>query len=159
MAQQCSNRLKNTPHSVDSNFWFTTFAKARRSSDYFYPIKSLIGFLHSDWQIQMYYIALAPLVYVFIFYWLLPTSAAWLYSRGNNDAARKVILKLSGKFPEAGIDEEFIDQVEKSVELKMADSTGETFTQADLFKTPRMRMVTIVEMYQWFATTLGNFLN
>ena len=107
----------------------------------------------------MYYIALAPLVYVFIFYWLLPTSAAWLYSRGNNDAARKVILKLSGKFPEAGIDEEFIDQVEKSVELKMADSKGETFTQADLFKTPRMRMVTIVEMYQWFATTLGNFLN
>ena len=37
----------------------------------------------------------------------------------------------------------------------MEDSVGQTFTQADLFKTPNMRLVTIVEMYQWFATTLG----
>ena len=117
--------------------------------------KSLIGFLHSDWQIQMYYIALAPLVYIFIFYWLLPTSAAWLYSRGDFTGARKVLLKLSAKFPRSNIDDQFIDEVEKSVQMKMEDSAGQTFTQADLFKTPNMRLVTIVEMYQWFATTLG----
>ena len=117
--------------------------------------KSLIGFLHADWQIQMYYIALAPLVYIFIFYWLLPTSAAWLYSRGDFTGARKVLVKLSKRFPRSNIDDQFIGEVEKSVQMKMEDSVGQTFTQADLFKTPNMRLVTIVEMYQWFATTLG----
>ena len=104
----------------------------------------------------MYYIALAPLVYIFIFFWLLPTSAAWLYSQGNFTGARKVLFKLSAKFPLSNIDDQFIDEVERSVQLKMEDSAGQTFTQADLFKTPNMRLVTIVEMYQWFATTLGS---
>ena len=103
----------------------------------------------------MYYIALAPLVYIFIFYWLLPTSAAWLYSRGDFTGARKVLLKVAVKFPRSNIDDQFIDELEKSVQMKMEDSAGQTFTQADLFKTPNMRLVTIVEMYQWFATTLG----
>ena len=36
----------------------------------------------------------------------------------------------------------------------MAKAAGQTFTQADLFKTRRMRLITIIEMYQWFSTTL-----
>ena len=59
------------------------------------------------------------------------------------------------KFQRSNIDDQFIDEVEKSVQMKMEDSVGQTLTQADLFKTPNMRLVTIVEMYQLFATTLG----
>ena len=44
--------------------------------------------------------------------------------------------------------------MEASVKLQQKSGDGKVYTQIDLFKPPRMRIVTIVEMYQWFATTL-----
>ena len=121
-----------------------------------YMFLSLVGYLFSDWQDQMYVLTFTPLVYILIFYWLLPTSAAWLFSCKKNVEGRKAVQKLSKKYPAANMDDKFIDELEYSVQTKMAaiaDTDG-AYTQLDLFKTPKMRIVTIVEMYQWFATTL-----
>ena len=119
-----------------------------------YMFLSLIGYIFPDWQNQMIVIAIAPCVYIFIFYWLLPTSAAWLFSVGKTAEGREVVQQWSKKYPTANIDETFIDQLEHSVQQKMANAPSGTYSQLDLFKPPRMRIVTIVEMYQWFATTL-----
>ena len=75
-----------------------------------YMFLSLIGYLLDDWHDQMIIIALAPCVYIFVLYWILPTSAAWLYSRGNDSAGRKAVQKLSKKFPKANMDDDFINQ-------------------------------------------------
>ena len=50
--------------------------------------------------------------------------------------------------------ESFLDEVEASVKLQQKSGDEKVYTQIDLFKPSRMRIVTIVEMYQWFATTL-----
>ena len=55
--------------------------------------------------------------------------------------------------------EAFLDEVEASVKLQQKSGDGKVYTQLDLFKPPRMRIVTIVEMYQWFATTLVYYGN
>ena len=62
---------------------------------YFFILTSLIGFIHTNWQIQMYYIALAPLVYVLIFHWVLPISPAWLYSRGKNEKGLLLLHRVT----------------------------------------------------------------
>ena len=48
-------------------------------------------------------------------------------------------------------------EVEYSVALDQEDdnqSENVTYTQADLFKRPGMRKITIICMYQWFASSL-----
>ena len=119
-----------------------------------YMFLSLIGYIFTDWQDQMIIITFAPCLYIFIFYWILPTSAPWLFSVGKTAEGRKTVQNWSTKFPTANIDEIFIDELEYSVQTKMGNEPAGNYSQLDLFKTPKMRIVTIVEMYQWFATTL-----
>lgn len=60
---------------------------------------SLIGYLHSDWHTQMIYITFAPVVFILGFYWILPVSAAWLFSRGEGMKAKRVVAQFGKKFP------------------------------------------------------------
>ena len=51
----------------------------------------------------------------------------------------------------------YLSEVEYSVALDQEDdnqSENVTYTQADLFKRPGMRKITIICMYQWFASSL-----
>lgn len=51
----------------------------------------------------------------------------------------------------------YFSEVEYSVALDQEDdnqSENVTYTQADLFKRPGMRKITIICMYQWFASSL-----
>ena len=64
-------------------------------------------------------------------------------------------MHLAARFPTSKIDNQFIDEVEKSVAEEMKCSSGEDLTNLDLLRSPGIRMVTFLVMYQWFATTLG----
>jgi len=118
-----------------------------------YMLLSLIGYLLSDWQDQMIVVLLAPLLYIPI-YLFLPTSIAWLFSSRKYDRARVETKKIAASLNVNDCSESFLDKVEASVKLQQKSGDGKVYTQIDLFKPPRMRIVTIVEMYQWFATTL-----
>ena len=115
---------------------------------------SFIGYFLHDWQQQMLVLTLTPLVFVLVFFWLVPTSIAWLFATGKFEDGRKGVESLSDRFPDANMDEEFIDDLEYSVKQKMSNSSGAKYTQVDLFKTPGMKKTTFIELTQWFSTKM-----
>jgi len=117
---------------------------------------SFVGYLCRDWRDQMIVIALMPTAYLLIFFWLLPKSARFLFSAGRNEEAKQSLKRIATHFPKKQIDDDFINQVEYSTQLDMAQKSGDetVYSQADLFKEPGIRRITLFCMYQWFATTL-----
>ena len=102
----------------------------------------------------MIVLTVTPLVFCVAFYWILPTSNAWLFATGRFDEGRDGVEKMGKKFPKENIDEGFIDEVEYSVKEKMTDGGARTYNQTDLFKTPGMRRTTLIELVQWFSTKM-----
>ena len=82
----------------------------------------------------MIVLVFAPLLYILVFHWLLPTSSAWLYSRSKNSLGRKSIKALGKKFPNADLTDDFIDEIEWSIKEKTGEMTKVTYSQIDLFK-------------------------
>ena len=119
-----------------------------------YMALSVVGYFARDWRMQMIIISVIPVVF-FIFYFLLPSSARFMFSAGRVEDAKKALRRIATHFPEKEIDDEFIDQVQYSTQLAMSSQTDDVvYTQADLFKSAGTRKVTLLCMYQWFATTL-----
>ena len=115
---------------------------------------SFVGYFCKDWRLQMIVIACIPAVF-FLFYFFLPSSARFMFSAGRNEDAKKALRRIASHYPKANIDEEFINQVEYSTQLDMSGKTDDVvYTQADCFKTAGTRRITMLCMYQWFATTL-----
>ena len=118
-----------------------------------YALLSLVGYIIKDWQDQMIVLSLAPVFVIPIFFYL-PYSTAWIFSQKRYDDAKENV-KLIGRKYEIETDEKFLEQLEASVKAQQkSDAGGKTYTQIDLLKPRRMRIITLVEMYQWFATTL-----
>lgn len=115
---------------------------------------SVIGYYLKNWQSQMIVLTLTPMVFVVAFYWILPTSNAWLFATGQFEEGRAGVKKLGERYPDANIDDAFIDELEYSVKQKMSKGGTKTYTQADLFKTPGMKRTTFIELSQWFSTKM-----
>ena len=62
----------------------------------------------------MIVIAVMPVFYLFIFYFLLPMSPRFLFSAGRNEDGKKALRQIAKHYPKANIDDKFIDQVEYS---------------------------------------------
>ena len=92
-------------------------------------------------------LASAPLLFICVFYWVLPKSPAWLYSRNENDLGRKGVQSLSRKFPKAELTEDFIDEIELSIKLKTGQLNEKTYTQMDLFKERIYKSILSVKIF------------
>ncbi|CAG5106233.1 Oidioi.mRNA.OKI2018_I69.chr1.g2750.t1.cds [Oikopleura dioica] len=117
---------------------------------------SFIGYFFKDWQSQSLAIAVFPLPFVLFFFWVLPVSSPWLFSTGNYEKASENILEIGVKyFPDRQIDYEFTEKLTAQIKLKQSDEkSAQVRTQLDILRPPGMRKITMIELYQWFATTL-----
>lgn len=79
---------------------------------------------------------------------MLPTSYRWLYSKNRNDEARSA-LKVFSKKCNNELDDDFISYVESC-----ANSVEEKASGTDIFRLPKMRLITINSMYCWFVTSM-----
>ena len=59
-----------------------------------YMFLSYIAYMERDYHVMQVYISLFAIPY-FIFYWLIPTSPRWLYTKNRNSEAREILMKFS----------------------------------------------------------------
>jgi len=114
---------------------------------------SIIGSFIHNWHQQMMVFVAVPLVFVFIFFWIVPMSNAWLYATKKFDEGRVGVKHFAEKV-NVDVDEGFLDELQYSVEQKMSSGAAVTYTQADLFKRPGMKKTTFIELTQWFSTKM-----
>ena len=78
--------------AATAGFVYTTEVVGRRYRTWFglgnqilravgYISLSFIGYFIRNWHHQMIVFTVTPLIFVFFFYWLLPTSNAWLFAK------------------------------------------------------------------------------
>ncbi|CBY18882.1 unnamed protein product [Oikopleura dioica] len=117
---------------------------------------SFIGIFFRDWKTQSLVIAFFPLPFVLFFFWVLPISSPWLFSTGNYERAKWNVLQIGKKyFPDCNIDNNFAEELCVHMEkVESEDLNVRVKTQLDIVRPPGMRKIVIIELYQWFATTL-----
>lgn len=97
------------------------------------------------------YLSLAvsvPFALLYLFYHLIPESPRWLMAVRRHDRALAVLRKIA-KTNKRTLPEEF-DNLFTSIRK---DSSTHSYGILDLFRTPRLRMQTIIITFIWFANT------
>lgn len=108
----------------------------------------------ADWQL-LTLVTSAPLCLALLTPWLVPESARWLVSRGKIDKALG-ILKSFEKINHAEVKPEIYDQFKKScTQLQKEEAANSNYSILDLFKTPRLRRITLLFIVIWMAISLA----
>ncbi|XP_053978620.1 organic cation transporter protein isoform X1 [Hylaeus volcanicus] len=112
-----------------------------------------IAYFLADWRMTCIATS-APLVLALATPWLVPESARWLVSQGQIDRAIGILNKFERvngtKVPE-DVYKRFRETCAKICKEEEADRT---YSVLDLFKTPRLRNITILFIVIWMAISL-----
>ncbi|XP_050515589.1 organic cation transporter protein [Diabrotica virgifera virgifera] len=112
-----------------------------------------IAYYLADWRLLCYATS-APLVIAIFTPWLVPESARWLVSQGQTKKAID-ILKRFEKVNKTHISEKIYEQFRISCEkAQQAENMERKYTVIDLFKTPRLRKITLILVVLWMAISL-----
>lgn len=113
-----------------------------------------IAYFLGDWQ-HLALVTSAPLCLSIFTPWLVPESARWLVSQGKIDKA-VTILKKFEKINRTEVKPEIYDQFKKScAQLHKEETANSNYSTIDLFKTPRLRQITLLFMIIWMAISLA----
>ena len=114
-----------------------------------YGSLSLIGYYARDWHYMQVLLGLSCLPF-FVFYFLLPPSHRWLYSKGHRAEGRKELKAFAKR---CGVD--LADESAEKVEGMTAEmGSMRYYTSFDLMKWPKMRLVSLNSGYCWFVTSM-----
>lgn len=112
-----------------------------------------IAYFLADWRMTCI-VTSVPLVLAVATPWLVPESARWLVSQGQVDRAIEILNKFERvngtKVPE-DVYKRFRETCAKICKEEEADRT---YSVLDLFKTPRLRKITILFIVIWMAISL-----
>nr|XP_033787616.1 solute carrier family 22 member 13-like [Geotrypetes seraphini] len=87
-----------------------------------------------------------PLALVFSYIWIIPESARWLLTQGENEKAKKILQKAAS-INKRTIAEEMLLQL-------MEEKKSPSENMLDLFRSKRLRKITLISCYLWFANSL-----
>lgn len=115
----------------------------------------LISYYFRNWR-QFQIIISVPSLFLISYYWLLPESPRWQLAVGNKEAAIATLKKAAkcNKLPTEKI------ETDVSLYLETKDQTQKEVHKGnmmDLFRTPVMRMYTIVIGFNWLVCGLCFF--
>lgn len=97
----------------------------------------------------------APLCLSILTPWLVPESARWLVSQGKIEKAVRILKKFQ-KINCTDVKPEIYDQFEKScARLHKEEAANSSYSTIDLFKTPRLRQITLLFIVIWMAISLA----
>lgn len=111
---------------------------------------SVIGYYNRDWHNMQLYMALFSIPF-FVLYFFIPTSPRWLYAKGRNQEARKVLMEISDRSG-GTLDEKFLDMFEEKVLEN--EYKGGNYSSLDLFKYTHMRLITFIMFWGWLVTSM-----
>ncbi|XP_041045235.1 solute carrier family 22 member 13b [Carcharodon carcharias] len=97
-----------------------------------------------DWRMLQLTIS-CPMALFFSYIWVLPESARWLVTKGHYKAAKKHLMNAA-RINKRVVPETLLDKIMTEKEIHQA-------TLLDLFKTPRLRRVTLILISIWFINS------
>ncbi|ENN72266.1 hypothetical protein YQE_11127, partial [Dendroctonus ponderosae] len=100
----------------------------------------------ADWK-MLCYVTSAPLALAILTPWIVPESARWLVSQGQFDKSIGILRKFA-RINKRTVDDKTYDR------FKQEEECGKNYTVLDLFKTPRLRKITIILILLWMAISL-----
>ncbi|XP_053673167.1 organic cation transporter protein [Anopheles nili] len=112
-----------------------------------------IAYYLADWK-MFAIVTSAPLALAIFTPLLVPESARWLVSQGKIDKAIGILKKfetINKKTIDAKVYQEFSDSC---VRLQEEEAANSNYSVLDLFKTPRLRNITILLIAIWMAISL-----
>nr|XP_029729164.1 organic cation transporter protein [Aedes albopictus] len=112
-----------------------------------------IAYYLANWQLFAI-VTSAPLALAILTPWLVPESARWLVSQGKVDKAINILKKFE-KINKKNVDAKvYQDFTESCVRLQEEEAANSSYSVLDLFKTPRLRNITILLIVIWMAISL-----
>ncbi|XP_075161063.1 organic cation transporter protein-like [Haematobia irritans] len=112
-----------------------------------------IAYYLANWKL-LAIVTSAPLALAIFTPLLVPESARWLVSQGKVDKAISIMKKLeksNGKYIPA---ETYQNFKESCMRMNQEESQNQSYSVLDLFKTPRLRRITILLIVIWMAISL-----
>ncbi|XP_026748832.2 organic cation transporter protein-like isoform X1 [Galleria mellonella] len=110
-----------------------------------YTILPVIAYFIRDWR-KLQLITSVPWLLVIIYYWLIPESPRWLITVGKKKEAVDILSHIAKKNNRSTENIEIIvDEIEKET-MREKQKHGTYF---DLFKTPKIRIYTIITALVW----------
>ncbi|XP_044269954.1 organic cation transporter protein [Tribolium madens] len=112
-----------------------------------------IAYYLADWK-MLCYVTSAPLALAIITPWLVPESARWLVSQGKFDKAIGILRKFQ-RINKTKVEEETYNKFKAScLKTQKEEEMDKAYTVFDLFKTPRLRKITLLLIVMWMAISL-----
>lgn len=106
-----------------------------------------------NWQ-QLAIVTSAPLALAVFTPWLVPESARWLVSQGQSAKAIKILHRFE-KINRATIKPEIFTEFSQTCErLAKEEEANASYSILDLFKTPRLRSITILFIAIWMCISV-----
>lgn len=112
-----------------------------------------IAYYIANWKVFAI-VTSAPLALAIFTPLLVPESARWLVSQGKVDKAIKILKKFE-KINKKTIDPKvYQDFSDSCIRLQEEEAANNNYSVLDLFKTPRLRNITILLILIWMAISL-----
>lgn len=113
-----------------------------------------IALFLKNWQL-LAIVTSAPLGLSIFTPWLVPESARWLVSRGKIEKAVRILRKFE-RINKTEVKPDIYDRFEKScTQLHKEETANSNYSTLDLFKTPRLRQITMLFIVIWMAISLA----
>lgn len=107
-----------------------------------------------SWQL-LSIVTSTPLCLALLTPWLIPESARWLVSRGKIDKA-VAILRRFERINKTTVNSQIFAEFEANCrQLQQTESANNSDSIIGLFKTPRLRKITILFIFIWMAISLA----
>lgn len=107
----------------------------------------------SDWRI-LAIVTSAPLALVVLSPWLVPESARWLVSQRRTTKAIEILKKFE-KINKVTIKPEIYTEFRQTCErLAKEEEANSSYSILDLFRTPRLRNITILVIVIWMCISI-----
>lgn len=106
-----------------------------------------------NWQ-MITIVTSTPLLLAIFTPWVIPESARWLVSQGKIDRAIGILKRferINGKSIKPSIYEDFKSSC---VKIQEEEAENNSYSILDLFKTPRLRNITILLIFIWMLISL-----
>ncbi|XP_059470665.1 organic cation transporter protein [Neocloeon triangulifer] len=112
-----------------------------------------MAYFIADWKLFCVATSM-PLLLAVLTPWIVPESARWLVSQGKIDRAIKIMKKFE-RINKKKVDPQiYIDFKDSCVRAQKEEDQGKSYSVIDLFKTPRMRRITLLLIAIWMIVSL-----
>ncbi|XP_073484765.1 solute carrier family 22 member 7-like [Aquarana catesbeiana] len=117
-------------------------------------VLALLAYLLRDWRWLLVAIT-APLVPAVISVWWVPESARWLLAKGRAKEAEAVLMQCAAA---NGCSLDAFRKNSESIQaLAEAEPSSHTYSYIDLFRTPRLRRISVCCGLVWFAVAFSYY--